>query len=152
VTVPGYTLRPATWEDAEYVYGLNECTMKEYVEATWGPWSEEFQRKFFREHFRPEENQIVLIGRERIGNVGYLWEDGRWYLSYIRLEPEWQGKGIGAELVRGVMEEAAKRDTPVDLDVLKMNPAKRLYERLGFRVTGETETHFQMRWVPPRGR
>jgi ribosomal protein S18 acetylase RimI-like enzyme len=32
----------------------------------------------------------------------------------------------------------------VTLQVLKVNPARRLYERLGFRVTGETPTHFLM--------
>ena len=30
------------------------------------------------------------------------------------------------------------------LQVFKSNPAKYLYERLGFTVYGETETHYQM--------
>jgi hypothetical protein len=29
--------------------------------------------------------------------------------------------------------------------VLKVNPARRLYERLGLVVVGETDTHFEMR-------
>jgi hypothetical protein len=29
--------------------------------------------------------------------------------------------------------------------VLKVNPAKRLYERLGLAVIGETDTHYLMR-------
>ena len=33
---------------------------------------------------------------------------------------------------------------PVELQVLKVNPARRLYGRLGFQVTGETETHYLM--------
>ena len=30
------------------------------------------------------------------------------------------------------------------LQVFKDNPAKKLYEQLGFKVYGETETHYQM--------
>ena len=34
------------------------------------------------------------------------------------------------------------------ITVLKVNPARRLYERLGFAIVGETETHYLMRWRP----
>jgi RimJ/RimL family protein N-acetyltransferase len=38
---------------------------------------------------------------------------------------------------------------PVELGVFKINVrARRLYERLGFTVVGETETHHRMRWEP----
>jgi ribosomal protein S18 acetylase RimI-like enzyme len=34
------------------------------------------------------------------------------------------------------------------LTILKVNPARRLYERLGFTVVGETETHFRLEARP----
>jgi hypothetical protein len=34
----------------------------------------------------------------------------------------------------------------VTLQVLKVNPARRLYERLGFCETGADDTHYQMAW------
>jgi ribosomal protein S18 acetylase RimI-like enzyme len=37
---------------------------------------------------------------------------------------------------------------PIRLFVLKVNPARRLYERLGFQVLEETETHYVMRRNP----
>jgi ribosomal protein S18 acetylase RimI-like enzyme len=37
---------------------------------------------------------------------------------------------------------------PVVLGVLKNNPARRLYERLGFLVVGESEMKFMMRHEP----
>jgi len=57
---------------------------------------------------------------------------------------------LGAALVRGVTAVADVRGLPVRLQVLKINPARRLYERLGFVVTGETETHDLMA-RPPSG-
>ncbi len=34
----------------------------------------------------------------------------------------------------------------LDLSVLKVNPARRLYERLGFRVIDEIKHHFRMKF------
>lgn len=41
-----------------------------------------------------------------------------------------------------VIREAGAR--PVWLQVLKVNPARALYERLGFRVVGQSDTHWHM--------
>jgi hypothetical protein len=41
---------------------------------------------------------------------------------------------------------------PVTLQVNRANPSRRLYQGLGFEVTGETATHFLMRWSPPSSR
>lgn len=46
-------------------------------------------------------------------------------------------------------EEAAATQRPLGLQVMKGNPARRLYERLGFRQAGESDTHYAMEWRPP---
>ena len=48
-----------------------------------------------------------------------------------------------------LLAEADERNVQVELRVLKVNPAKSLYERLGFAVFDETETHYRMRWPSP---
>ena len=45
-----------------------------------------------------------------------------------------RGRGIGTALVEQVIADAEARAVPVRLGVLEHNPARRLYERLGFRV------------------
>jgi ribosomal protein S18 acetylase RimI-like enzyme len=62
--------------------------------------------------------------------------------------PEHQGKGIGTRLISEVLQDAHSRGLAVRLRVLKVNPAQRLYERLGFAVVGETETHHLMEARP----
>jgi ribosomal protein S18 acetylase RimI-like enzyme len=59
--------------------------------------------------------------------------------------PEFQGRGLGTTILGDVIEHARMGRRPVSLQVLKVNPARRLYERLGFVISGESETHFQMR-------
>ena len=48
-------------------------------------------------------------------------------------------------MVKGLIEEAAKAGQALTLGVVKINPARRLYERLGFRTTHEDERKFYMR-------
>jgi ribosomal protein S18 acetylase RimI-like enzyme len=45
-----------------------------------------------------------------------------------------------------LQKDARSRKLPILLQVLHLNRARRLYERLGFRVYETTETHYRMRW------
>ena len=56
---------------------------------------------------------------------------------YIALMPAHQRHGIRSSLLRQIQVAAATRGVPVRLNVLKVNPACALYERLGFAVVGE---------------
>jgi len=60
------------------------------------------------------------------------------YLQTICIGPEFRGQGLGAALV-GFAEERIFREHPnVFLCVSSFNPsARRLYERLGYRLVGE---------------
>lgn len=40
------SLRPATPEDAEFLFQILKATVWEYVDQTWG-WDEEWQRAYF---------------------------------------------------------------------------------------------------------
>jgi ribosomal protein S18 acetylase RimI-like enzyme len=64
----------------------------------------------------------------------------------IALLPEHRNVGIGSALVRQVCAEAAALGKPVRLCVLKSSRAQRLYARLGFVTTAQTELHLEMEW------
>jgi ribosomal protein S18 acetylase RimI-like enzyme len=55
----------------------------------------------------------------------------------IAVLPEYVGKGVGKLLLMHLLETAKQRYPRVVLSVRATNPAKRLYERMGFVVTGE---------------
>lgn len=68
-------------------------------------------------------------------------------IAELQLLPSAQGRGIGTRVMRRVMADAGARGVPVRLRVGRMNRgARALYERLGFRVVEETETHVRMEW------
>jgi ribosomal protein S18 acetylase RimI-like enzyme len=54
-------------------------------------------------------------------------------------------RSIGTEIINRLIEKAKQDGGPVTLGVVKTNPAGRLYERLGFRVSHEDDRKFYMR-------
>ncbi|MDT0016108.1 GNAT family N-acetyltransferase [Listeria swaminathanii] len=64
---------------------------------------------------------------------------GEWYLDSIVTNEKYRGHGVGTALLAKLTEIAAEEgEKVVGLNCDKGNPhAKRLYERLGFHVTGE---------------
>ncbi|MCP4756937.1 MAG: GNAT family N-acetyltransferase [Proteobacteria bacterium] len=67
--------------------------------------------------------------------------------SEIQILPEFQNRGIGCRLIENIQLQACDQGLPVVLSVLKGNPAKRLYEKLGFRVALEKERSYEMRYT-----
>lgn len=49
-------------------------------------------------------------------------------------------------MLNALLADAARERVPVSLSVLHGNPARRLYERLGFRLASETDTSASMIW------
>ena len=73
---------------------------------------------------------------------------GGLYLEQIFVDADFQRRGIGTEIIVGLIDTAAKAGQPVTLGVVKTNPARRLYERLGFRISHQDERKFYMRREP----
>ena len=140
-------LRPATSGDAEFLFQLLKATMREYVEQSWG-WDEEWQRAYFQMRYDPSENQIIVLDGRDIGVIAAERREDTIHLSTIYIRPEYQDQGIGTQLLKDLLAEASREGLPVTLRVLRVNPAKRLYERLGFVVIRETETRYYMKAMP----
>lgn len=142
------TLRAATADDYDFCYRVQKATMQEYVEQTWG-WDEAFQQAYFRQRFDPARNQVIVLGGADIGVFAVERRERDIFLAKIYILPEYQRRGIGTGLIKSVLQEAFKEGLPVTLRVLKVNPARRLYERLGFAVIEENDEFFIMRATPP---
>lgn len=138
-----YTLRQATATDYDFLWRLHIAAMREYVAQTWG-WDEARQAAYFRAHFNPAGSQIIVLDGQDAGLLVVERRPAEIFLSAIEILPAWQGQGLGTMVLGDLLAEAAHKRLPVRLQVLKVNPARHLYERLGFAVTGETATHDQL--------
>ena len=128
-------------------------------EMRMAPWSEQekeaflrsqfdFQHRYYREHYPACEFLIM----ERAGTrIGRLYVD-RWpdqiRIVDISLVPEARGAGIGGAMMQQLLAEGEAQRLPVTIHVEVNNPARRLYERLGFRDGESNGVYTLMRWTP----
>jgi len=94
--------------------------------------------------------RIILLDDRPIGQLVVIRSAREIRLADISLLPEYRGGGIGASLISDLFDEAKEKLIPVTLHVEKTNRAARLYERLGFTVTGDTGAHLKMEWHPQK--
>jgi ribosomal protein S18 acetylase RimI-like enzyme len=142
------TLRFSTVDDIDFLFRLHRTAMQTYVTQTWGAWDEGWQLQHFQQHFDPDHCQIIVLQRQDIGVISVVRQVTGMFLNNIELLPAYQRQGIGTYLIKTLLDEARQKGVVLTLQVLKVNPASRLYERLGFVMSGETVTHYQMSAMP----
>jgi ribosomal protein S18 acetylase RimI-like enzyme len=145
-----YTLRPAKADDFELILELRVFGLREHVDRIWS-WDDAAQRARFERRFIPAAYQVIVVEGRDVGAMAVEWTASAAFLTDIEIAPEWRGLGLGTAVLRDLLAEAGRQGLPVALQVLKGNPARGWYERLGFEIVGETATHIAMRAPPDRG-
>lgn len=141
--MPPFRFRQATHDDDDFLYRLHVAAMRYLVAQVWG-WDDAWQEQYFAAHFDPAPARIIVVDGRDAGVVAVEWGAADAFIANIEILPEYQGRGLGAAVIERIIAEATACGLPLRLQVLKINPARRLYERLAFAVTGETETHLLM--------
>lgn len=144
---PIYSLRPAAPEDLAFIHALRVSGLREYVDQVWG-WDDAEQLARFQHRFVATRYKVIVVGGRDIGAVAVDWAEHEVFLADIEILPEWRGRGLGTAAISDLIAAAARCRLPVALQVLRVNPARRLYERLGFQIVGETATHYRMCTMP----
>jgi ribosomal protein S18 acetylase RimI-like enzyme len=137
------TTRKATLEDRVFLWQLKVASLREYVENIYG-WDDAVQKTFFENSFHPEAIRIIQLEDQDVGMVELRQREDHYFLARIEILPEFQRRGIGSTIIKRIAAGVRSSGKPLRLQVFKINPAQRLYTRLGFIMTGETETHYYM--------
>ena len=137
-------LRLATLADSEFVYEVACKTIRPYAEQTFGVWQEAQVRSTLASNISAGATKIIMVRAEPVGILTVRELENHVQLDQLFVLPEYQRSGIGTQLVGAIVQRAKQLGVPVRLRVLRVNPAKRLYERLGFLVTSEEPERFYM--------
>jgi GNAT superfamily N-acetyltransferase len=141
------SVRSAILTDEQFVYDVKKEALGPYIAAVWG-WDEETQRRFHTEEYQRENSYIVLEMDRPIGWFAFHEEEDVIIVDHLYLLPQSQGKGIGKHLLATIIEAADTKKYRVQLGVLKVNPARRLYERCGFTIVDENDHFYHMERQP----
>ena len=147
---PPIALRPAQAADLAFCRRITHDTMRWIVERLWG-WDEAQQVKKFAQKWNVDEVRIITVATEDAGWLQTAPVEDAVFLKQIYLDRPFQRQGIGTRVMQIVIDEAQRDGKAVTLGVVKINPARHLYERLGFRTSHEDEYKFYMRREPGAG-
>jgi len=137
-------MRQAKNSDLGFLQKLRSETMDEYLKQEGLPVDEFSHLKRIQYHF--EAANILNIHGKPVGLFKYYEEEKVCHVVQVQILPQYQGKGIGKSLITTLQKQAIKEDVSINLSVLKSNPAKSLYERLGFTVISQSDNEFTMQY------
>jgi len=122
--------RPALEHDFEY------CRRLYFVEMRWIIEELHLDRTAQESSFR------------HVGWLQAITQDDELFVAQMFVDGPFQRRGIGKEAMKRLIGEANEFNLAVRLNVVRINPAQRLYERLGFRGTHEGDRKLYMKRDP----
>lgn len=154
------TLRLVCPADETFLYQLYASTrMEEMALVNWSVTQQtaflhmqfNAQRQSYRMQFAEASEQIILRDEAAIGRLMLNRTKQEILLVDIALLPQYRNAGIGTQLIHDLQAEASQTGKIVRLHVETLNPALRLYRRLGFSQIGESGIRLEMAWRPAAG-
>ncbi len=125
--------------DRPFVEAVFFETQRWIIEALFGWRGDEVERATFVASYDAENTSIVVVDGADAGWVT-VQRDLEIRVDAIYLTAAWQRRGIGTAVLRRVFADADEAGVTVRLSTAKINPARRLYERLGFADVYEDDT------------
>jgi len=150
------TLRAQSSEDRKFLFALYASTRA--VEMEQLDWSAQQKDEFLAMQFRAQtlhydeyypDAQLAIIELDA-APIGRLYVDRREReieIIDIALVPSMRGRGIGKRLLAELLDEGRATARRVRIYVEHFNPARGLYDRLGFRQIGTNGVYHEMEYV-----
>lgn len=117
--------------------------LRPHIEA-FREWDQAEEIVGFKAHFDPKLVQIIEVDGQDAGYIKLEPNTEFLYLDGIYISKTFRSKGLGEMILREAV--LARSELPVRLRVFKTNPARRLYERLGFKIIRSMEDAFLMEY------
>ena len=135
--------RPAFDRDLSFLEDVHVAALGPVVLVGYG-WPAFRLRDQFHKEIDVTNCHVIIVDGIDAGYVSIEDKGEFWYIDAIAIAPKYQKKGVGTAALKSVLAEAGT--LPVRLNVLHVNRAKSLYERLGFRTILQDARRQIMEW------
>ena len=109
-------------------------------------WQFEAQTKYYFDMYDDEDFMVVDLDGSPIGRLYLVRSEKEIEIIDIALMPELRRQGLGRQLLQEVLDEAARDGKVVTIYVEHFNPARHLYDRLGFQHIDTNGVYHIMKW------
>jgi len=150
------TVRPVTPDDEAFlVFVYHSSRAEELAQVQWQEgqkeafvkWQFDLQRREYHARYPDAEYDVILVDDQPAGRIWIGRDAEEIHLLDIVVLPEFQNRGVGEILLRGLIDEAKQTGKALRHMVFVMNDdAHRFYERLGFVVIADLGAYKHMEW------
>jgi ribosomal protein S18 acetylase RimI-like enzyme len=149
--------RPESEADLPFLFDLYASTRTRELSRM--DWSEKQKAQFVASQFQAQwvdyhgrypdaRFEVVELDGERVGRLIVHQREDELRLIDIAVAPAYRDRGIGTHLIGEVLDEARDLGLAVRFHVEESNPARRLYDRLGFVEIAQNGPHRLLQWGP----
>ncbi len=147
---PGFCA--ATEDDFEALLALRILAMRPSLERL-GRFDPQRARERLRAGFDPAVTRIIVVDGCQVGFVAVKplpdAPAAGLLLDHLYLHPDWQGRQLGAWVMRQVIAEAERAGLPLHVGALRGSDANRFYQRQGFVQSSKSE--WDIYYIRPAG-
>jgi ribosomal protein S18 acetylase RimI-like enzyme len=151
------SLRPVSDTDRAFLVEVYASTRED--ELTQVAWDDGTKRAFVEQQFGAQDAHyranypgatldVIEVDGVAAGRLYVHRGESDIRIMDIALAPAFRGRGIGTSLLRELMEEADSSARKLSIHVEMNNPARSLYDRLGFKPAGEHGVYVLMERPP----
>ncbi|MCB0668778.1 MAG: GNAT family N-acetyltransferase [Saprospiraceae bacterium] len=160
IKVSNINFRNQTREDMPFLKELYIESRRAEVDLLEG-WSEEqkfdflgnqfiAQIQYYLTQFKNAWFQVIEdLDQKPIGRLYLDERTNEIRIIDILISGSKRNKGIGTQIFLAILERGRKKNLPVRIHVEKNNPARSLYDRLGFQIIEDRGVYYLMEF-PPR--
>jgi ribosomal protein S18 acetylase RimI-like enzyme len=152
-------LRPATEADRDFLLELYASTREQELAQV--EWDEGAKQGFIEHQFRAQDQHyrshypgatldVIEVDGEPAGRLYVHRGEQDIRIMDVTVAPAFRNRGIGSGLLVELMAEARAGGRSVSIHVETQNPARSLYDRLGFVPAGEHGVYVLMKWAQPK--
>jgi ribosomal protein S18 acetylase RimI-like enzyme len=150
-------LRPVVDADRAFLVELYASTREEELAQV--QWDDGVKRAFVEQQFSAQDAHyranyegatldVIEVDGTPAGRLYVHRGPSDIRIMDIALAPSFRGRGIGTALVKALIAEAEESSRKVSIHVEMNNPARSLYDRLGFVPAGEHGVYVLMERPP----
>jgi ribosomal protein S18 acetylase RimI-like enzyme len=151
------SLRPVEDADRAFLVELYASTREEELAQV--GWDAGTKRAFVEQQFTAQDHHyranypgatldVIEVDGAPAGRLYVHRGPSDIRIMDIALAPPYRGRGVGTRLLRALIEEADASSRKLSIHVEMNNPARSLYDRLGFEPAGEHGVYVLMERPP----
>ena len=150
-----FTLRSVESSDEQSLFQIYASTrVEELAQVDWDAAQRESflrmqftaQTRYYHSEYPGAVFQVIWVEGAIAGRLSVHRRDQEIRIMDIALLPEYRGQGIGSQLLNALQRDAADSGRSLSIHVERLNPALRLYERLGFQMIEDKGVYLLMEW------